>query len=101
MRQQQTTTVNAITGKKKIQPKIERIFDDTNAKVNPHLNPFMQLSEACTKPSFSKPLNGSAMKHASNQQVVNDKEVKPVEDATVSNKKLPTMNEIAKLQQQN
>jgi hypothetical protein len=26
-------------------PKIERVFEDTNAKVNPHLNPFVQLSE--------------------------------------------------------
>lgn len=37
--------INAKTGKKKIMPKIERIFEDTNAKVNPHLNPFQQLSE--------------------------------------------------------
>jgi hypothetical protein len=57
----------------------------------------MQLSEACTKPSFSKPLNGSAMKHSSNQIAANDKEMKTVEDPVVSNKKLPTMNEIAKL----
>jgi len=34
-----------VTGKKKIMPKIERIFDDSNALVNPHLNPFMQLNE--------------------------------------------------------
>jgi len=26
-------------------PKIERIFDDSKALVNPHLNPFMQLNE--------------------------------------------------------
>jgi len=61
----------------------------------------MQLNEACTKPSFSKPLNGSAVKHTQNQQLANDKEMKPVDDAAASNKKLPTMNEIAKLQQQN
>ncbi len=32
-------------GKKKIVPKIERVFDDSNAEVNPHLNPFTQLIE--------------------------------------------------------
>jgi hypothetical protein len=36
----QKETINAKTGKKKIVPKIERVFDDSNAEVNPHLNPF-------------------------------------------------------------
>jgi uncharacterized protein YfeS len=40
LRQEQKVTVNAKTGKKKIMPKIERIFDDSTAAVNPHLNPF-------------------------------------------------------------
>jgi hypothetical protein len=39
-------TVNAKTGKKKIIPKVERIFDDSNADVNPHMNPFLQLNES-------------------------------------------------------
>ena len=26
-------------------PKVERVFEDSNASVNPHLNPFLQLNE--------------------------------------------------------
>lgn len=32
-------------------PKIERVFEDTNAKVNPHLNPFVQLTDNVTAPA--------------------------------------------------
>jgi len=46
LNQAQKVTVNAKTGKKKIVPKVERIFDDSNADVNPHMNPFLQLNEA-------------------------------------------------------
>ena len=42
-------TINAKTGKKKIVPKVERIFDDSGSKVNPHLNPFIQLNEGASK----------------------------------------------------
>ena len=56
-------------------PKIERVYDDTNAKVNPHLNPFTQLNEG-----------GPA-------------EVK-VEQKD-GQYKLPSMNQVAKLTQQN
>lgn len=38
-------TIDAKTGKKKIVPKIERVFNDSSAEVNPHLNPFTQLIE--------------------------------------------------------
>lgn len=53
-------------------PKIERIFDDSNAEVNPHLNPFTQLNENQTSaevvnnkptPAFKNPsvsLNGAS-----------------------------------------
>lgn len=59
LRQEQKVIINAKTGKKKIMPKIERIFEDTNAKVNPHLNPFMQIDdhqESSAKQSVAKPL---------------------------------------------
>ena len=41
LNQEQKVTINAKTGKKKIVPKLERIFDDSGANVNPHLNPFI------------------------------------------------------------
>ena len=41
--------VSAKTGKKKIMPVIERVYEDTNAEVNPHMNPFMQLAEDGSK----------------------------------------------------
>jgi hypothetical protein len=37
-------------------PKIERVFEDSNAAVNPHLNPFLQLNES-TKQNQVKPPN--------------------------------------------
>ena len=51
-------TINAKTGKKKIVPKVERIFDDSGANVNPHLNPFIQLNDSSCPPAandLSKP----------------------------------------------
>ena len=41
VRKEQKTTINKVTGKKKIQPKIEKVYEDSNAEVNPHFNPFM------------------------------------------------------------
>jgi ABC-type dipeptide/oligopeptide/nickel transport system ATPase subunit len=73
IRQEQTTTINAKTGKKKIMPKIERIFEDTNASVNPHLNPFTQINDSVQAVSLPK--------HHS-----------PT--------KLPSMNEVPKLQKE-
>ena len=98
LKQEQKTTINVKTGKKKIQPKIERIFDDSNALVNPHLNPFMQLTDVATKPTFSKPMNGSLPEQKPPQ-------LPSIKETTIGkiideNKKLPTMNQIAKLQQQ-
>ena len=51
LRTEQKVVINEKTGKKKIMPKIERVFEDTNAKVNPHLNPFVQLTDNVTAPA--------------------------------------------------
>ena len=51
LNQEQKVMINQKTGKKKIVPKVERIFDDSGSKVNPHLNPFLQLNDADTAKS--------------------------------------------------
>jgi ABC-type dipeptide/oligopeptide/nickel transport system ATPase subunit len=45
LRQQQQNVVDKKTGKKKIMPKIEQVFQDSNIALNPHLNPFTQLTD--------------------------------------------------------
>ena len=81
LRKEQQVTVNAVTGKKKIMPKIERIFDDSNALVNPHLNPFMQLNE-----------NQNNQKTPAKKEVIPQVLPPPVKEM----RKLPTMNEVVK-----
>ena len=42
---EQKVTINPKTGKKKIVPKIERVFDESTETVNPRLDPFKRIAE--------------------------------------------------------
>ena len=83
-------TINAKTGKKKIVPKVERIFDDSGSKVNPHLNPFIQLNDAVVSTANDKPIpdiKNASSKFETSAKMQNDKKEAKVNEAKVNETK--------------
>jgi len=77
-------------------PKIERIFDDSKERVNPHLNPFLQLSENPVPAAQRQPTPQPVDPPSLAPPVAPDGQgSKPSQTAP----KLPAFNQISHLQQ--
>jgi len=77
-------------------PKIERIFDDSKERVNPHLNPFLQLSDNQVPAAQKQPAAPIANPNSLAPPVATAASgSKPPQ----TNMKLPAFNQISHLQQ--